>query len=85
MSRRREREETGSLELNLAGRERLVLHDDGAAGGQDHDVKLLLPLVGLLVPFTSHLCVMGGDQCHLRGWDERPGNVTTETGERSGG
>lgn len=61
------REETGSLELDLAGGKRLILHDDGAAGGQDHDVELLLLLMCLLVPFTSHLCVVGGDQRHLRG------------------
>lgn len=55
------------LKLNLAGRERLILHDNSAAGGQDHDVELLLPLMCLLVPVTGHLCVMGGDQRHLRG------------------
>lgn len=55
------------LELDLAGREGLILHDNGAAGGQHHDVQLLLPLVGLLIPVASHFCVMGGDQGHLQG------------------
>lgn len=63
--------EEGSLKLDLAGGERLVLHDHGAARGQDHDVQLLLPLVRLLVPFPSHLGVMGGDQRDLRGDQER--------------
>ena len=55
----------GGSELDLAGGEGLVLHDHGAAGGQHHDVELLLLLVGLLVPLPGHLCVMGGDQSHL--------------------
>lgn len=54
------------LKLDLAGGERLVLHDNGAAGGQDHDVELLLLLVCLLVPVSGHLSVVGGDQRHLR-------------------
>lgn len=53
------------LKLDLAGGERLILHDDGAAGGQDHDVELLLPLVGLLVPVAGHLCVVGRYEGHL--------------------
>lgn len=61
------------LKLNLAGRERLVLHHDGAAGGQDHDVELLLLLVCLLVPLTGHLGVMGGDQRHLGGRQKTSG------------
>lgn len=56
-----------SSELDLAGREGLVLHDYGAAGCQNHDVQVLLPLVGLLVPVPGHLCVVGRDQSHLRG------------------
>lgn len=57
------------LKLDLAGGEGLVLHDHGAAGGQDHDVELLLPLMGLLVPVAGHLRVVGGDEGHL--WRER--------------
>ena len=57
--------ETRVLKLDLAGGERLVLHNNGAAGGQDHDVEFLLPLMSLLVPVTGHLCVMGGDQRDL--------------------
>lgn len=75
------REETRILKFDLAGGERLVLHDDGAAGGQDHDVELLLLLMGLLVPVTGHLRVVGGDQRHLRG-RQRSGKVTTDTAER---
>lgn len=56
---------TPSSELDLAGGEGLVLHDDGAAGGQNHDVQILLPLVGLLVPVPSHLGIVGWDQSHL--------------------
>lgn len=56
---------TGGSELDLAGREGLVLHDDGAAGGQNHDVQVLLPLVSLLVPVPGHLRVVGRDQSHL--------------------
>jgi len=76
----RERGNKGVLELDLAGGEGLVLHDDGAAGGQDHDVELLLPLVGLLVPLTGHLRVVGRDQGHLGGRGERSGNVPGEGG-----
>jgi len=54
-------------EFDLAGREGLVLHDHGAAGGQNHDVQVLLPLVGLLVPLPGHLRVVGRDQSHLTG------------------
>lgn len=57
---------TPDLELDLAGRERLVLHHNRAAAGQNHDVQLLLLLVGLLVPIPHHFSVMGRDQCHLR-------------------
>lgn len=63
----REEEGTHSSELDLAGREGLVLHDYGAAGGQNHDVQVLLPLVGLLVPVPGHLGVVGRDQSHLTG------------------
>lgn len=59
------RRATACLELNLAGGERFILHDDSAAGGQDHDVELLLALVCLLVPLASHFCVMGRNQRHL--------------------
>lgn len=58
-------EDQHSSELNLAGRERLVLHDHSAAGGQNHDVQVLLLLMGLLVPVPGHLCVMGWNQSHL--------------------
>lgn len=58
------------LKLNLAGRERLILHDNCAAAGQDHDVQLLLLLVGLLVPFPHDLSVMCRNQCHLK-WNKR--------------
>lgn len=54
-----------SSELDLAGGEGLILHDYGAAGGQNHDVQVLLPLVRLLIPFPGHLCVMGRDQSNL--------------------
>lgn len=56
-----------SSELDLAGREGLVLHDYGAAGGQNHDVQVLLPLMGLLVPVPGHFCVVGWNQSHLMG------------------
>lgn len=56
---------TPSSELNFACREGLVLHDHGAAGGQDHDVEVLLSLVGLLIPVPGHLRVMSRDQSHL--------------------
>ncbi len=69
------------LKLNLAGGEGLVLHDDGAAGGQDHDVELLLLLMSLLVPVTGHLGVMGGDQRHLVEERERSGNSMMDTAE----
>lgn len=59
--------DTYNSELNLAGREGLVLHDYGAAGGQNHDVQVLLPLMGLLVPVPGHLRVVGRDQSHLTG------------------
>lgn len=52
-------------ELNLAGWEGLILHDHGAAASQDQDIQLLLLLMSLLVPLTSHLCVMSRDQSHL--------------------
>lgn len=66
------------LKLDLAGGEGLILHDHGAAGGQDHDVELLLPLMGLLVPVAGHLRVVGGDEGHLG-----PGKVERH-GERRG-
>lgn len=69
-----------SSELDLAGGEGLILHDYGAAGGQNHDVELLLPLVRLLVPFTGHLSVVGGDERHLRGKHKgKCGGVVTRT------
>lgn len=38
----------------------------------------------LLVPVTGHLRVVGGDQRHLTGGgDERSGNVTNDTAERT--
>lgn len=55
-----------TLKLDLAGWKRLILHDNGAAGGQNHDVELLLPFMGLLVPLASDLSVVGGDQRHLK-------------------
>lgn len=73
---------TRTLKLNLAGGERLVLHDHGAAGGQHHDVELLLLLVRLLVPVPGHLCVVGGDQGHLRGAQTRSGDVRTDKAEK---
>lgn len=57
-------------ELNLAGWEGLILHDHGAAASQDQDIQLLLLLMSLLVPLTSHLCVMSRDQSHLGGRQE---------------
>ena len=48
-------------ELNLAGWKGLILHDHGAAASQDQNIQLLLLLMSLLVPFTSHLRVMGRD------------------------
>lgn len=53
-------------ELNLAGWERLILHDHSAAARQNQDVQLLLLLVSLLVPLASDFCVMSRDQSHLR-------------------
>lgn len=52
-------------ELNLAGWEGLILHDHGAAARQDQNIQLLLLLMSLLVPLTSHLRVMSRDQSHL--------------------
>ena len=43
------------LQLNLASRERLILHDHRATGGQDHDVEILLLIMGVLVPLSHHL------------------------------
>lgn len=57
----------GRSELNLAGWEGLVLHHHRAAARQDQDVQLLLLLVCLLIPLTSHLRVMSRNQSHLRG------------------
>lgn len=59
-------------ELNLAGWEGFILHDHGAAASQDQDVQLLLLLMSLLVPLTSHLCVMSRDQSHLRRKEDTP-------------
>lgn len=47
-----------NLELYFAGWEWLVLHHYCAAAGQDHDVQLLLLLMGLLIPLTGHFSVM---------------------------
>jgi len=55
-----------NLELYFAGREWLVLHHNCAAAGQDHDVQLLLLLMGLLIPLTGHFCVMSRYQCYLQ-------------------
>lgn len=52
-------------QLDLAGGERLILHDDRAAGGQDHDVQVLLLVMGFLVPLSHHLRVMGRNEGHL--------------------
>lgn len=65
-----------SSELDLAGGEGLVLHDYGAAGCQDHDVEVLLPLVGLLVPIPGHVRVVGRDQGHLQLEGKQRGSVT---------
>lgn len=59
-------------ELNLAGREGLILHDHGAAASQDQNIQLLLLLMSLLVPLTSHLCVMSRDESHLGGRQDMP-------------
>lgn len=59
-------------ELNLAGWEGLILHDHGAAASQDQDIQLLLLLVSLLVPLTSHLRVMSRDQSHLESRQDMP-------------
>lgn len=53
------------LHLNLTGWEGLVLHDNSAAAGQDHDVEVLLFVVGLLVPLPHHISVMGWNQGDL--------------------
>lgn len=53
------------LHLNLTGWEGLVLHDNSAAAGQDHDVEVLLLVVGLLVPLPHHVGVMGWNQSDL--------------------
>ena len=53
------------LHLYLTSREGLILHDDGAAAGQDHDVQLLLLVVGLLVPLPHHVSVVGWNQGDL--------------------
>ncbi len=55
-----------NLELYFAGWECLVLHHNCAAAGQDHDVQLLLLLMGLLIPFAGHFCVMSRYQCYLQ-------------------
>lgn len=68
-------------ELNLAGREGLILHDDRAAASQDQDVQVPLLLVGLLVPLTGHLCVMGWDQGHLGGRQDMPDVRTCREGK----
>lgn len=56
----------GKLHLNLTGWEGLILHDNSAAAGQNHDVELLLLIVGLLVPLPHHIRVVGGNQSDLR-------------------
>lgn len=53
------------LHLYLTSWEGLILHDDGAAAGQDHDVQLLLLVVSLLVPLPHHVCVVGWNQSDL--------------------
>lgn len=53
------------LHLYLTSREGLILHDDSAAARQDHDVELLLLVVGLLVPLPHHISVMGWNQSDL--------------------
>lgn len=59
-------------ELNLAGWEGLILHDHGAAARQDQNVQLLLLLMSLLVPLTSHLRVVSRDQSYLGGRQDMP-------------
>lgn len=53
------------LHLYLTSGERLILHDNSAAAGQDHDVELLLLVVGLLVPLPHHISVVGWNQSDL--------------------
>lgn len=53
------------LHLNLTGWEGLVLHYNSAAAGQDHDVEVLLFVVGLLVPLPHHIGVMRWNQSDL--------------------
>lgn len=53
------------LHLNLTSREGLILHDNGAAAGQNHNVKVLLLVVGLLVPLPHDIGVVGRDQSDL--------------------
>lgn len=64
-------------ELNLAGREGLILHHYCAAAGQDHDAQFLLLLVCLLVPLPGHCCVVRWDEGHLG-----PQNRSSVWGER---
>lgn len=45
----------GFLQFYLACWEGLILHDHRAAARENHDVEVLLLLVGLLVPFSHHL------------------------------
>lgn len=55
----------GNLHFNLTGWEGFILHDNSAAAGQNHDVEVLLLIVGLLVPLPHHIRVMGGNQSDL--------------------
>lgn len=52
-------------QLDLARWEGLILHDHSAAAGQNHDVEVLLFLMGVLVPVPHHLRVVRGDEGHL--------------------
>lgn len=54
------------LELDLASRKGLILHDNSGAGGQDQKVQLVLDLVGLLVPVSEGFRVCRRDQGHLQ-------------------
>lgn len=65
-------------ELDLAGWKGLVLHHHGAAASQDQDIQLLLLLMRLLVPLTSNLRVMSGDQSHLSGRKQARGETVKE-------
>lgn len=53
-------------ELDLAGREGLLLHGYGAVAAQHSDQQLPLPVVGLLVPLVHCQRIKRWDQSHLR-------------------